>query len=202
MRKILVLCFILLAAAVVSSPSVKADSASGTTFEITKTATPATVAPSGTVNFTVSIKNIDASNQTPQTVTDTLPEGFTFTNDAKLTKLDGTQVAFAPSSVSGQVVTWTFQGEYTEAIPTTQNVVISYATTASSTVGTYENNACLTAPEEVCAKATIVVQANPQAGLKENISIAMGVAAVAGVVGLVLKRRPGLSFEEALISQK
>jgi fimbrial isopeptide formation D2 family protein len=204
MRKILALFSIVLSVAFLTSSSAKADSTTGTSFEITKTATPSTVSPSSTVNFTVSLKNISTGglNQTPQTVVDTLPEGFAFANDAKLTKLDGTQVAFAPSSVSGQVVTWTFQGEFSEAIPTNQNVVISYAATASATIGTYENNACLTAPENICAKASIIVQTSPTAGLRENLALAAGVGAIAVIFGILLRRKPRASFEDALISNE
>jgi fimbrial isopeptide formation D2 family protein len=203
MKKILAFLLIALPIIFLAGTPAMADSASSASFQITKTAAPSTVARSSPINFTVSIKNINALGQaqTPQTVVDTLPDGFVFINDSKLTKLDGTQVAFAPSSVNGTVVTWTFAGEFTEAIPQNQNVVISYSATSAANTGVYENNACLTAPENVCAKATITVQSSPVAGLKENIALTSGVGFIAIIFATLLKRKK-ISFEEAVIASR
>lgn len=203
MKKILALLLIALPLVYLTGSPAKADSASSTSFQITKTATPSTVSPSSTVNFTVAIKNIGTAgmSQTPQTVIDTLPAGFTFTNDAKLTKLDGTQIDFAPGSTIGQVVTWTFEGDTTEAIPQNENVVISYSATASAVEGNYQNNACLTAPEKVCATATITVQSTPATGLKENLALTAGIGVIAVIFSLLLKKKR-VSFEEAMLTNK
>jgi fimbrial isopeptide formation D2 family protein len=203
MKKFLAALLIVLPIAFLTTTPATADSAVGTSFEVTKTATPDTVSPSGTVNFTISLKNIaiDGSTQTPQTVTDTLPDGFSFANDSKLTKLDGTQVTFTPSSVSGQVVTWTFDGDTTEAIPQYDNVVISFSTTAPEATGSYENTACLTTPEEVCTTATVTVQTSPVAGVIENIVLIAGVGAIAAIFGS-LSLRKKRNFEEDVLSSR
>lgn len=203
MRKFLALLITAFSLSILSGNTVMADTSSGTSFEVTKTATPSTVSPSAIVNFTISITNIDAGglNQTPQTVIDTLPAGFTFADDSQLTKLDGTQVTFPPSSVDGQIVTWTFGGEFTEAIPLDQNVVISYSATAPEVTGSYENTACLTTPEEVCASAQIIVQTSPQAGLKENMIIALGLAIVLVLGGFFYRQKKHVSFEEAMLTR-
>ncbi len=161
----------------------RADSATGSTFTVTKTATPSTAGVSSPVSFTISIKNNTTVNTAPQTVTDTLPEGFVFLNDAKLTTLDGSQVDFAPTA-AGQVLTWNFDAGNLQSIPQDENIVIAFSATSPATAATYTNQACLTVPENVCASAQVVVQAGtPQAGLVDNILIALGLGSVLILIG-------------------
>jgi len=206
MRKILPIFLIAFVAVLGVTLPVKADSASGTTFTVTKTATPSTVGPSAAVNFTISIKNISAANAAPTEVTDTLPAGFVYNNDSKLTDLQGTQIlcsatsttSFCPT-VSGQTITWTFDGTTLQSIPQNQNIVLSFTANAPATVGTYTNTACLTQPENICANATITVQAGtPQAGIIQNIATVVIIGTLLIVMGMKISHKKK-SFEDSLI---
>jgi fimbrial isopeptide formation D2 family protein len=204
MRKLLPIFLLILGMASLSLGYVKADTASGSTFSVTKTATPDTVAPSANVTFTISVKNITAAgspNATPQTVTDTLPTGFTFTTaSSQLTGLDGTQAAFAPT-VSGQTLTWQFSGTTQISMAPGDVIVISFSAVAPATTGTYTNQACLTLPESVCAEAQITVQSStPNTGVLQNLAIAGGIGAVL-VFFSVKKSKKKISFEQSLLTK-
>lgn len=154
----------------------KADTARGTNFSVTKTGTPSTVSPQGTVNYIISIENIGQANAAPQIVRDTLPAGFSYIGNGKLTTVQNTQINFAPT-VSGQVLTWTFDGTTLQTIPPTDNIIISYSVRATSTIGNFTNQACLVQPENVCANFTVTVANSPAAGIIQTGLLGIGGAA-------------------------
>lgn len=183
MSKILNLLGVLFFTAVLLVSPVSADTTSGTNFRVTKAATPTITTPSSTVAYAITILNISQTNQAPQTVTDTMPAGFAYAGNAKLTQVSGTQVAFEPTT-AGQVLTWTFDGDTLQSIPANQSIVISYQVTVPSSTGEFTNTACLTVPENVCAEEQITVTTNPNTGIVENIFVAMAGAALLIAIGI------------------
>lgn len=182
-----------------SVPIAKADTASGTTFSITKVAAPTTVAPGSTLAYSVTIRNISQTNAAPQIVTDTLPQGFSYVGNARLTTVSGSQVTFTPT-VSGQLLTWTFDGDTLQSIPANQNIVISYQVSASSTTGTYPNQACIVQPENVCAVANVTVAVNPNTSLESNVILGILIGCILIVIALSIPKTKK-SFEEKILSQ-
>jgi uncharacterized repeat protein (TIGR01451 family) len=177
----------------------KADSGTGTTFSVTKNATPNPVSVSSDINFSISIKNISNANSAPTQVVDTLPSGFVYNNDAKLTNLSGTQSAFTPT-ISGQTLTWAFDGDTLQTIPSNQNIVISFSAKTPATAGSYSNQACLTQPENVCSTVNFTVQSGtPQAGIIQNTSIILGAGTLLTVGGIKLRKKK-LTFEQTVLS--
>ncbi len=199
MRKLLVIssCFFALFLAVIIPA--KADSTTGSTFTITKAAAPATVAPSGTITYSITLKNISTSNAAPQAVADTLPTGFTFAGNPKLTTISGTQVTFTPTQ-TGQTLTWTFDGDSLQSIPQNQQIVISYQVTASSTTGTYRNTACLTAPENICANQDVIVATAPSAGIVSDVLLGLLFGTLLVFLGIKLTRT-SKSFEQKILAR-
>lgn len=178
MRKAAVVILVLGLSLFFSSFSlVKADSATGDTFTVTKAAAPSTISPSGTISYSITIRNDSSVNSAPQTVEDTLPTGFTFAGNGQLTTLTGSQVTFTPTQ-DGQVLTWEFDGDTLQSIPQDQQIVISYQVTASETVGTFTNTACLIEPEEVCATQDVVVTTNPNTGIVENTLLGITIGGI------------------------
>lgn len=178
----------------------KADSASGTIFSITKTVAPSTASISSVIAYSITIKNISASNEGPLTITDTLPTGFSYSGNSLLTKIDGTQVTFTPQ-ISGQTLNWTFDGDTLQSIPPDQTVVISYQVTAGSTIGDFVNNVCLTTPENVCTQATVTIATNPNTGILDNI----GLGIISGIALIIIAsklRYSKNSFESRLMNKK
>lgn len=178
----------------------KADTGTGTTFSVTKAVAPATAAPSSTLTYSITIKNISQANAAPQVVTDTLPTGFTFAGNSLLTTIAGNQVTFTPQS-SGQVLTWTFDGDTLQSIPADQDIVISYQVTASSTTGEFSNQVCLTQPENVCTQSTVTITTNPNTGILDNIWIGL---AIGVFLIFVASKMPHsrISFEEKVMRKK
>lgn len=204
MRKLLSLLLLISGVVLITSfNTVKADTASGTSFSLKKDVAPSTVSPSGTTSFSITIKNINVAggqNVTPQLINDIVPAGFGYIpGSSKLTNLSGTESSFEPSNIAGQSpaksIQWTFAGSSLYSIPPQENIVITYSLTAPTTPGNYTNEACLTqsTPQEnICAKASITVQSTtiPNTGLKENIlmgTVISGGLAIAGM--LVIKRK-------------
>lgn len=176
----------------------KADRADGTTFAITKAATPSTAAINTPVAFAITIENISGSNAAPIKIVDTLPDGWTFNNDAKLTNLEGFTADFQPT-VSGQDITWTFDGTSIISVPPTDNIVISFTANAPGTVGTYLNKACLEDPETVCANAQVEVQqGTPKTGIVENIAIIGSLSGSLILLSLMISNKRK-TFEDKMI---
>lgn len=186
--------------------NVKADSASGTIFAVTKTGTPSTVNPSSAVAFAISVENISSASAVPEEIVDTLPQGWTYNNDAKLTNIDGEQSIFAPS-ISGQTLTWSLTGSNAQTVAQGDNIVISFTATSPSATGSYTNEGCLTLPERVCAEASVTVEAGgvgatttPDAGLKENVMLLSGTAILLFVIAYLLVKDKR-SFEQKLVGE-
>ena len=200
MKKLLSTVVLSAALLIPFSLSTKADSGTGTTFSVTKNATPNPVGISSDINFSISIKNISNANSAPTQVVDTLPSGFVYNNDAKLTNLAGTQSAFTPT-VSGQTLTWAFDGDTLQTIPSNQNIVISFSAKTPATAGSYSNQACLTQPENVCSTVNFTVEGgSPQAGIVQNTSIVLGIGTVLALGGVKLRKKK-LNFEQSILSR-
>jgi fimbrial isopeptide formation D2 family protein len=179
---------------------VKADRSDGTTFAITKVATPSVVGVSSNVSFAITIENISSSNSAPVKVVDTLPTGWTFNNDAKLTDLEDETTDFTPT-VDGQVLTWVFDGSTLQSIPQNDNIVINFSAKSPATTGTFINQGCLEEPEQVCANAQIDVQAGiPSTGIVENIAV-IGLLSTSLILISLMIRKNKKSFEDKMLSK-
>jgi len=97
---------------------------------VTKTADVASVAAGASDGYTITVNNPGA-DATLNSITDTLPPGFTYTagSSSGATTTDPT--------VAGQVLTWT--GPF--AVAAGSNVTLHFGVTVSSTAGTYTNQA-------------------------------------------------------------
>lgn len=200
MKNLLVVLFVLTFSVFTLANPAKADTGSGQYFNVIKTASPGTAGKLADVTFAITLENTSASNQAPEKVIDTLPDGWTYNNDAKLTDLDTNTAEFAPT-VLGQELTWTFDGTSLISIPPGENIVISFTAKSPNVTGSFVNEACLEDPESVCATATVTVQAGtPQAGLTENIVLLSGISAVL-IVGSLFIKRDRRSFEEKIIDR-
>jgi uncharacterized repeat protein (TIGR01451 family) len=97
----------------------------------TKTADSAGVLPGGSDGYTITIHNPNASAVTVNSITDTLPAGFTYSAGTT------TGATTTDPTVAGQTLTWT--GPFTA--PASEDVSLHFNVTVSSTPGTYFNNA-------------------------------------------------------------
>jgi uncharacterized repeat protein (TIGR01451 family) len=96
----------------------------------TKTADSATVAPGAADGYTITFHNPNLFLIVLDTITDTLPDGFAYTAGST------TGSTASDPTVSGQTLTWS--GLFFNPAG---EVVVHFAVTASSTPGTYYNNA-------------------------------------------------------------
>ena len=96
-----------------------------------KTADAATSAPGSGNGYTVTVTNPNATAVTLNSVTDTLPAGFSYVSGST------TGVTTANPSVTGQTLTWA--GPF--SVPATGSVSLHFSVTVSSTPGDYFNNA-------------------------------------------------------------
>jgi uncharacterized repeat protein (TIGR01451 family) len=97
----------------------------------TKTADSSTVASGGTDGYTITIHNPNASPVVVNSVTDTLPAGFAHVAGST------TGATTANPTISGQTLTW--NGSF--SAPAGGDVTLHFNVTASTTPGTYFNNA-------------------------------------------------------------
>jgi uncharacterized repeat protein (TIGR01451 family) len=97
----------------------------------TKTADSSTVSPGGSDGYTITIHNPNASAVVVNSITDTLPAGFAYVANST------TGATTANPAISGQTLTWS--GAFSVAAG--GNVSLHFNVTASSTPGTYFNNA-------------------------------------------------------------
>ncbi|BDQ04837.1 MAG: hypothetical protein KatS3mg084_0355 [Candidatus Dojkabacteria bacterium] len=198
--KLIITAYLFLFSLFIIAPVAKADTVNGTNFAIKKDVAPATVSPEATVSFSITITNLSNVNTTPQTVTDTLPEGFTFVGNSVLTTVTGSQINFNPQ-INGNTLTWTFDGDTLQSLPPNQNIVITFQTKAGSNTGTYTNRACLTQPENVCATANVVVAVNPNTSIQNNVLFGLLVGSIALFIAISLPKTQR-SFEQKVISKK
>jgi uncharacterized repeat protein (TIGR01451 family) len=96
-----------------------------------KSADASTVAAGGADGYTITIHNPNASSVVVDSVTDTLPAGFAYVAGSS------TGATTTNPTISGQTLTWT--GSFTAAAG--GDVTLHFGVTASSTPGTYFNNA-------------------------------------------------------------
>lgn len=190
-------------------PTVKADaggitptstnntSSTGSTFSLQKIAAPITVSPNSVITYSITIRNISTTNAAPRNIEDTLPEGFSFVGNSKLTTVNGEQLEFAPTSNQGNKVTWAFDGDTLQSIPPNQNIVITYQARTGTQTGNFTNRACLTNPENVCASATVNVILNPNASLNDNLIIALLIIIPSIILFITLRRNK--SFEQKVL---
>jgi len=97
----------------------------------TKTADSSTVAAGGPDGYTITIHNPNASPVVLSSVTDALPAGFAYVAGST------TGATTADPTISGQTLTW--NGSF--SAPAGGDVTLHFNVTASSTPGTYYNNA-------------------------------------------------------------
>lgn len=198
MYKIILSLLIICSLSVV--PQAKADSATGNIFSITKAVAPTTISPNSILAYSLTIKNISSINAAPQVINDTLPAGFTYVGNSKLTTVTGNQIEFAPT-ISGQILTWTFDGDTLQSVPPNQTIVISYQVKASSTPGVYQNRACIIQPENICSVANVNVAINPNASLESNVILGILIGSILLVVALSIPKKRK-SFEDNVLSRQ
>lgn len=100
---------------------------------MTKSGLPATVQAGQTVTYTLTVNNNAGVAMTVSSITDTLPDDFTYTGVA-----GGTLGAPTSTSVSGGTITWTFPNV---SIAAGGNRTFSFTATAGSTAGTFNDTA-------------------------------------------------------------
>ena len=146
----------------------------------TKNADSATVAPGGTDGYTITIHNPNAGAATVNSITDTLPAGFAYAAGST------TGATTSNPSISGQTLTWS--GSFVAAGG--GDVTLHFNVTASSTPGTYTNNAggeagaVTVAPTG--ATAPVTVQAVARQATSLTVAAATGDFADATTVSAVL----------------
>lgn len=96
-----------------------------------KVAEPSTVQPGGTTTYTITVDNPNGGAVTLTEITDTLPEGFSVN--------DGTTTGATTDDPEGAGQTYTWAGPF--QIPAGGSVDLSFSATATSTPGTYNNQA-------------------------------------------------------------
>ncbi|MDP9225255.1 MAG: DUF11 domain-containing protein, partial [Actinomycetota bacterium] len=115
-----------------------ANNACGIAPTLVKSANVSNVAPSGTVDFTLTLSNPLGNAITVSQITDPLPTGFTFGST-----LGGSIVpTTSPAGGASGTVTWTFSPPI--SIPASGSGTLQFRTTASATAGNYNNTATAT----------------------------------------------------------
>jgi uncharacterized repeat protein (TIGR01451 family)/fimbrial isopeptide formation D2 family protein len=129
---------------------------------ITKSASPASVATSGTTTYTITLTNSGGQTANNVSVTDVLPAGFTVINGSST--FNGVSIG-NPSAMTG-TVTWV--GPFT--IPAGATRTLTFGATVPATAGTYNNSAAVSgsnfSPVNFGPGATVTVGVSPP-----NISI-------------------------------
>jgi len=132
---------------------------------ISKTANPTSVLEGRTVGYTITLSSTSGSAITVTQVTDTLPAGFTYKSGTTGGTLG---VSADPSGTTG-TITW--NGSWN--IPAGGSRTLSFDTTATSTPGSYDNNASFTPTGYQALStgntATVVVVSNPQITLVKSV---------------------------------
>jgi uncharacterized repeat protein (TIGR01451 family) len=138
---------------VLSTTDAGACQPGATVLSVTKTVSPSTVNPGGTVQYTITVNNPSASGVTLNTITDSLPSGFTYVPGST------TGVTTADPMIAG-LTNLTWNGPFT--LPATSSVSLQFDAIAISTPGDYFNNASATSgdapvtPTGPTAKVTVV----------------------------------------------
>jgi uncharacterized repeat protein (TIGR01451 family) len=122
-----------------------------TVLSASKSTSTPVVAPGGTALYTISINNSGDVPETLNTITDTLPSGFSYVTGSS------SVLTTADPAVVGQDLTW--NGPF--SLPANGSGVLTFSATASATPGDYLNNAGATAvglpvtPTGPTAKVTV-----------------------------------------------
>ncbi len=122
----------------------------------TKTADSSTATVGSSDGYTITVRNTSSSAITLNSITDTLPRGFSYTAGSS------TGVTNADPQASGQTLVW--QGPFT--VPASGRASLHFSVTVSSTPGEYFNNAGAESSERAVVPtgdtAKITVTAPPQ----------------------------------------
>jgi uncharacterized repeat protein (TIGR01451 family) len=102
-----------------------------TVLSASKTTSTPVVAPSATVHYTITINNSGDAPVTLNTISDTLPPGFSYVTGSS------SVLTTADPAVVGQDLTW--NGPF--SVPASGSGVLTFSATASATPGVYLNNA-------------------------------------------------------------
>jgi uncharacterized repeat protein (TIGR01451 family) len=127
----------------------------------TKTADQATAQPGAADGYTITVANPNTSSVTLDSITDTLPVGFTYTPGST------TGATSADPSVSGQTVTWT--GPF--AVPAGGSISLHFGVMVSSTSGDYLNEATAAATGFTVAPTGPTAQITVTAGGGSDLAI-------------------------------
>jgi uncharacterized repeat protein (TIGR01451 family) len=127
----------------------------------TKTADQATAQPGAADGYTITVANPNTSSVTLDSITDTLPVGFTYTPGST------TGVTSADPSVSGQTLTWT--GPF--AVPAGGSISLHFGVMVSSTSGDYLNEATAAATGFTVAPTGPTAQITVTAGGGSDLAI-------------------------------
>jgi uncharacterized repeat protein (TIGR01451 family) len=136
---------------VLSTTDAGACQPGATVLSVIKTVSPSTVGPGGTVQYTITVNNPSASAVTLNTITDSLPTGFSYVPGST------TGITTTDPTISGLDLTW--GGPFT--LPATTSVSLQFNAIASPIPGDYVNNASATAvdapvtPSGPTAKVTV-----------------------------------------------
>ncbi len=120
---------------VLSTTDAGACQPGATVLSATKTVSPSTVGPGGTVHYTITISDPSADPATLNAITDSLPAGFVYVPGST------TGVTTADPAISGSNLTWS--GPFT--LPASSTVSLEFDAIASVVPGAYFNNASATA---------------------------------------------------------
>jgi uncharacterized repeat protein (TIGR01451 family) len=126
-----------------------------------KTADQATAQPGAADGYTITVANPNTSSVTLDSITDTLPVGFTYTPGST------TGATSADPSVSGQTLTWT--GLF--AVPAGGSISLHFGVTVSSTSGDYLNEATAAATGFTVAPTGPTAQITVTAGVGSDLAI-------------------------------
>jgi uncharacterized repeat protein (TIGR01451 family) len=126
-----------------------------------KTADQATAQPGAADGYTITVANPNTSSVTLDSITDTLPVGFTYTPGST------TGATSADPSVSGQILTWTDPF----AVPAGESISLHFGVTVSSTSGDYLNEATGAATGFTVAPTGLTAQITVTAGGDSDLAI-------------------------------
>jgi uncharacterized repeat protein (TIGR01451 family) len=102
-----------------------------TTLSTSKTADSATTEAGGSNGYTITVENTSGAQATLDSITDTLPAGFTYSAGST------TGATTDDPSVNGQTLTW--QGPF--VVPASSSISVHFGVTVSSLEGGYDNEA-------------------------------------------------------------
>lgn len=141
-------------------------------FTIVKEVDPVSVSPGDEVEFTLTITNTGDTSAYIQRVNDTLPEGFTYNDECRVTKPDGLGFDCTPI-LDGRSMVWTFSTDGADAIylGPGEHATIVFTVLTPDEAGTYLNVACLVIPSDGCDNAPVYVGVQPPTAVPTSLYI-------------------------------